>query len=250
MFKKVLNYLLFAFKYRWWLGENHISFYFRVLIKQYKNAIKGIGNPSVNYYEFGVGKGETMIRFLTALKTFCRIYKKDFNSFHIFGFDTFEGLPEKENYRDDLRLWKKGLFSHDIIEITKLMKKLGFDMNKKNIHLIKGNYKKTLTPSLRDEFSKFPPAIVTIDCDYYSSTLRVLQWLKPMLSSGTIFYFDDIWNFHGHSDYGELGAINEFNKAGEGKLIPFPRLGMSGLVYIFSKKEFEFTTGRFNQRIL
>lgn len=69
---------------------------------------------------------------------------------------------------------------------------------------------------------------------YYSSTKIVLEWLRPLLYSGVLFYFEDIWSFYVHPDYGELCAIREFNEAGEGRLVSFPVLGLASKAYIFS----------------
>ncbi|MGB6442627.1 MAG: hypothetical protein WBF81_04950, partial [Thermoplasmata archaeon] len=69
------------------------------------------------------------------------------------------------------------------------------------------------------------------------------QWIEPLLTSGAVFYFDDIWAFHGHPDRGELGAIAEFNRKGNGWLIPFDKYGTvstQGHVYIFCRSRFEF----------
>ena len=61
--------------------------------------------------------------------------------------------------------------------------------------------------------------IITIDCDLYSSTATVLEWLRPLLRHGTLFYFDDIWAFLGHPEYGEMRAIAEFNAKAAGLLV-------------------------------
>lgn len=72
----------------------------------------------------------------------------------------------------------------------------------------------------------------------------MLNWLRPILPSDTFFYFDDIWSFYGHLHYGELAAIHEFNQVGEGFLTPYPCFRLSSLVYIYSRKEFEFTENK------
>jgi len=194
-----------------------------------------------NYYEFGVGWGETLMEYIRALNAFCRAKRgRDFYKHHIFGFDSFEGLPEKKGLQDNHPMWMKGDFSHSVQEIQEKIHRYGVDLKQGNVHFIKGFFEDTLTPELRDNLKEFTPSIVTVDVDYYSSTKIILEWLRPFLSSGTLFYFDDIWSFHGHPGYGELCAINEFNKIGDGQLVSYPVLGKASFAYIFSRKELEY----------
>lgn len=197
-------------------------------------------SPFGNYYEFGVGGGGTLSAYFRALKKFCADMKVEPSKFQIFGFDTFEGLPESKFPEDKHPTWHKTKFSYDITEIKGKITSIGIDLNEFNIRFIKEDFKNSLTPSLRNEIKKFPPSIVTIDVDYYSSTKMALDWLEPILMSGTLFYFDDVWAFHGNPNYGELKAINEFNETFDGYLKPFPVLGLPGNAYIYSRKEFEY----------
>jgi len=40
----------------------------------------------------------------------------------------------------------------------------------------------------------------------------VLEWIYPVCQEGTIFYFDDIFEYLGNLSKGEYKAIDEFNK--------------------------------------
>lgn len=208
--------ILFPLRYGWVLGDDLISFFYRALKSQKKTEKKGLRTSVGTYYEFGVGWGGTLIKYIKALKTYCSVLKQPFYSHYIFGFDSFEGLPSKKSLKDDLKRWTKGFFSHSLSEVKKKLIKQGIDLEKGNIRFIKGYFEETLTPELRKELCNFSPSIVTIDCDYYSSTKIVLEWLRLILNSGTLFYFDDIWSFCGHPEFGEIAAIYEFNDAGKG----------------------------------
>lgn len=151
-----------------------------------------------------------------------------------------KALPESSFPQDQHPFMKKNDFAHSLEEIKERIGSFNFDISHQNIKFVKGFFNNSLTDSLREELSEFPPAIVTVDVDYYSSTKTVLEWLRPILRSGTLFYFDDIWSFHGNPNYGQLAEINEFNKAEDGFLASFPKFGMSSMIYIFSKKEFEY----------
>jgi macrocin-O-methyltransferase TylF-like protien len=215
------------------------TWFVRALRAQHHRSRLG---PNGTYYEFGVGRGRTMARYLRALKLYCEVANLDPYSYSIFAFDSFEGLPPKESPRDDYPNWKPGLFRHTLEEArAKISSQL--DLSKGNLRFIKGFFQDTLTASLVAELSKHPPSIVTIDVDYYSSTKTILQWLLPFTPTGCLFYFDDIWAFSGHPEMGELAAINEVNRDGTGYMIPYTELGttVGGKSYIFARKDFEHT---------
>jgi len=212
------------------------GFFRRSLIHQFKFP-KGV-YPFGNYYEFGVGEGHSLIQYIKASSAFCQNYNASSDELKIFAFDSFEGLPQSEVNEDKHVLWSKGDFSCSQKDIKKKIKNLNIK-NMPDITYIEGFFDKTLTDSLKEKMIQTPPAIITIDVDYYSSTKTILNWLKPILPSGTIFYFDDIWPFHGNPNYGELKAIREFNEEDSGYLTPFPILGMISQSYIYSKKYHE-----------
>lgn len=219
------------------------SWFYRALEAQNQWTNEGWFDNNYNYYEFGVGWGGTLTSYISALKSFCHDKKRDLYDHHIFGFDSFEGLPAKESSKDGHPMWDKGVFSHTMQEIENKLMNEGFDIERGTLHLIKGFLKNTLTPELRDTLAVNPPSIVTIDLDYYSSAKLALEWLRPLLRTGTLFYFDDIWSFLGNQNYGELAAINEFNNSGDDQLIPYPILGTistMGKTYSYSRKDWEY----------
>jgi hypothetical protein len=218
------------------LGTNLASFFYRALAQAMRE--KQARRSSVGcYYEFGVGSGTYLSQYVKALKAFCKNREEDIYSYQIFGFDSFEGLPEKKCAKDNHPRWHKGLFSCSLSEIQRKATKLGIDLRRNTIHFVKGFFEETLTPTLRKELGKWSPSLVTIDVDYYSSTRTVLEWLRPILKDRTIFYFDDIWAFDGNPDCGQLAAIKEFNEVGEGHLSPYPVLGKMNYVFIYSEKK-------------
>lgn len=227
------------------------SFFYFALIHQAHLAKLGV-SPSGNYYEFGVGQGGTLTRYMYALKQYCSHFHDDPRDYRIFGFDTFEGLPPKSSLKDDYVGWEEGMFKVGLDRIwdrvDKVSKKVG--LPKRNVRFVKGRFDESLVPSLRDELSVYSPSIVCIDVDYYSSTIEILNWLFPLLHSGTLFYFDDVWSFHGSPRYGELSAIEEFNESGKGHLTQYPLLSTPsslGHIYIYSRRDFEYKSGALNR---
>ncbi|MBF6569227.1 MAG: class I SAM-dependent methyltransferase [Candidatus Binataceae bacterium] len=200
------------------------------------------GRPQRQYYEFGVGRGRTLMRYLKALKLHCELENLDPYDHSIFLFDSFEGLPPKASPRDDHPGWRAGMLRHSLEETqAKLARHI--DLNRGNVRFVKGFFRASLTPALASELTSRPPSIVTIDVDYYSSTKTVLDWLLPFTPSGCLFYFDDLWSFHGHPEMGELAAINEVNRSGIGHFTPYTELGCTagGKVFVFARREYEYS---------
>ncbi len=181
------------------------------------------------YYEFGTGSGNTLQRALAVLK--------NFPDSRVVLFDSFEGLPAANDPKDRLQGWDKGSFAFSEGYIRGIVARNGFDVGR--VRFVKGFFEASLTPALAAELREVPPAFVTIDVDYYSSTKSVLDFLGPILASGATFYFDDLWSFDGHPDYGQLCALREFNAAsGRGQLVENPIF--HNRIYTYYNKQYEF----------
>ena len=109
----------------------------------------------------------------------------------IYGFDSFEGLPE--TVADH---WKVGDF-----RLTKLPKVRG------NVVLVKGWFDQTLPQFLEEHPGSV--AFVHIDSDLYSSCRIIFDLLEDRLRPGTVICFDDYFNYPGWQD-GEAKAFREF----------------------------------------
>lgn len=191
--------------------------------------------PDVTYYEFGSDTGTSLIWYMQVVQKICEKFKEDLKNYPIIVFDSFQGLPKPKKFdksstsSDD---WREGDFSCTKEQLLKNIKKRRLNPSKFNLKFIEGFYEDSLTDRLRKELPK--PSIVFIDCDYYSSTKTVLDWLCPILTTGTIFYFDDIWSFSGDPNCGEIRAINEFNQQNNGLLTSYPIHGMPSRSFIYS----------------
>ncbi len=167
----------------------------------FKKSLKRYGVELGNYFEFGVYEGDSTIAFYNALKKL-----KIENSMKFYLFDSFVGLPDKDNPKDNNQNWSKGMFTvNGVDNFKKIIKEKGLDPNRLN--LVDGFYEK----SLKGLSIKAKPGIVNIDCDYYSSTVTVLNYLKDIVNQGTLIYFDDLNSFFGSPNKGMLSAIMEFN---------------------------------------
>jgi len=129
--------------------------------------------------EFGVYRGTT-INFLAELTTK-----------NIYGFDSFEGLPE--TWRPN---FEKGRF-----KLKKLPKV------RANVQLFKGWFEDALPKFLADH--QQPAAFLHIDCDLYSSTKTIFRLFRDRIRPGTVIVFDEMFNYPGWQQ-GEFKAFNEF----------------------------------------
>jgi hypothetical protein len=113
----------------------------------------------------------------------------------VYGFDSFEGLPEDWN----------GVCKKEYFKVSRLPKV------DKNTTLIKGWFNDTL-----DLFLKNNPDIVIdmihIDCDLYSSTKDVFNTLikHEKIKKGLIIVFDELINYNKFYE-GEIKALYEIN---------------------------------------
>lgn len=81
-------------------------------------------------------------------------------------------------------------------------------------------------------------ALAQIDCDYYSSTVEVLNFIKDKMQHGTIIAFDD-WNcFYADSKRGQRLAFGKWKE----ELInmfhfePFLPISFGGMSFICQEK--------------
>ena len=153
-----------------------------------------------DYFEFGLARGES---FLIAHRM-RRRYRLD--QMKLFGFDSFEGLPEIDDPRDNV--WSMGQYACSEDELRKILRRGGMRPNE--YELIKGYYDRSLSAELHERLAGRRAAIAYIDCDLYSSTKLVLNFLSPYLVNGSIVCFDDYYCYKGNPDQGQQKALSEF----------------------------------------
>lgn len=134
------------------------------------------------FLEFGVWNGHTI-----------NIVGKKLKKWNIYGFDSFEGLPER--WREG---HEKGFFSTN----GKLPKV------PKNVNLVKGWFDLTI-PEWKQQHNFSHIDILHIDCDLYSSTKTIFDNLSHMISTDTIIIFDELINYPTFEDH-EIKAFYEF----------------------------------------
>jgi len=133
-----------------------------------------------SYVEFGVYKGDSINFIATKAATK-----------NIYGFDSFEGLPES---------WgpaAKGAFDRggQLPDV------------KENVTLYKGWFDETIDQFLNDHDENV--AFIHADADLYSSTATILSKLESRIVSGTVIVFDEYLNYPDWKEH-EYKAFMEF----------------------------------------
>jgi hypothetical protein len=137
------------------------------------------------FLEFGVASGYTISQIAQLSGT------------QVFGFDSFEGLPEP---------WRtgfpKGRFSGGIPRVPS------------NVSIVRGWFSETL-PKFIQEHDE-PVAFLHVDCDLYSSTKCIFDLLYPQIGPGCVIVFDEYFNYpgwqhHEHKAFMELVERRQFN---------------------------------------
>jgi hypothetical protein len=127
---------------------------------------EGIDSIAIDYLEFGVAGG-------LSFKWWLEKNKNEQSCF--FGFDTFEGLPEK---------W--GPFEKGAMAV---------ELDSLNIHdpraeFYKGLFQDTLIPFL-EKYNNKNRKLIHLDADLFSSTIFALSQLYRFLKPGDILLFDE-----------------------------------------------------------
>ena len=146
----------------------------------------GTAIPGGLWLEFGVFSGKTINGMARYAPPATRVY----------GFDTFEGLPED---------WRPG-FAKGVFDTKGAMPRVAA-----NVTLIKGLFQDTLEAFLqaRPPPSREKVAVVHLDADLYSATQYVLEQLQPRIAVGSLLVFDELINFPGFREH-EWKALLEW----------------------------------------
>jgi hypothetical protein len=164
-----------------------------------------------DYFEFGLWAGES---FAMAHRMRRRHH---FDRMMLFGFDSFEGLPEIDDYRNNV--WSKGDYACSEAEVRRILRRAG--LRDDSYVLIKGYYEKSLNDDMHKALGARQAAIVYIDCDLYSSAKLVLNFIERYLVEGSIVCFDDYYCYKGCPHQGEQRALGEFLRESKLKFRPW-----------------------------
>ena len=172
----------------------------------------GVNGIEGDILEFGVSRGGGLL-MLDRHAQFMRARRKV--DYRLFGFDSFEGLPEPTGHDRDIHggdrggmVFDQGRYKATKDQVLKRLRRGGADLGR--IRLVEGWYDRVLTDELRAEHAIERATLIDIDCDLYESTVTALRWCEPAMRHGTIVSFDDWMAYEGRRDHGERRAFSEF----------------------------------------
>lgn len=157
-------------------------------------------NKDVSFVECGIGNGGCLA-----------VMKYIINEQQIYGFDSFETLPNITE-RDVEKLSPAQQKNHPTISVGKLMGSLDnvkhtfdlLDLSMENVNIVIGYVQNTL-PKYKDIVKNI--AILRLDCDWYEATKLCLEQLYDNVIEGGVIIIDDYGCFKGCQI-----AVNEFRK--------------------------------------
>ena len=197
----------------WAVGSYRAKIAFDLVVRQWNayailkaaDQAKALGISRVSLVEFGVAAGAGLMNMAEIAARVTRITGVQFT---LYGFDTGAGLPPPADYRDHPDLYQRGECGMDLVALRRALPA--------NAHLVLGDLADTVRPFITALPPTEPIGFVSVDVDYYSSTVSALR----LLAAGpekylpvTTMFFDDINNERHTRACGELLAIDEFNRA-------------------------------------
>lgn len=135
-------------------------------VADYNELIEG------SILEFGVYRGGTI-----------NLLADKFKNQTLYGFDSFEGLPEDWDMNDHP---EKGYIEKERFALDSLPEVLN------NVELIKGWFNESI-PKFLETHDINPIKILHVDCDLYVSTKIVFDNLNDAIVPGTVIVFDEFY---------------------------------------------------------
>jgi hypothetical protein len=126
---------------------------------------------------------------------------------HMWAFDSFCGLPETRDPRDAHPAWIPNTMSMSVEAFQAVLARRGVPRDAYTP--VEGYFEESL-PRLGPDGPPCDIALAYIDCDLYSSTVSVLEFLEPRLKHGMIVAFDDYYCWTDCNVSGERAALGEF----------------------------------------
>lgn len=153
-----------------------------------------------DYYEFGIFRGSTLYN------AYDEATRLGNTSMHFWGFDSFQGLPEVKGIDSNRDIFHRGDYECTLENVIIHLTDCGVDWSR--IDLISGWFEESLKSGPTDRMRK--AAVILVDCDLYVSTVPVLDFILPLLQTGTVLIFDEYGNLGENS--GEALAHLEFSE--------------------------------------
>jgi hypothetical protein len=133
--------------------------------------------------------------------------------------------------RDSRKWYHEGVYKYSEGEFLKNVRRTGADM--KRVFVVSGFFEESLRPDNPLVRDLRKAAVVWIDCDLYSSTRTVLDFITPYLQYGTLLLFDDWFAFLADPNAGQQRAFREWlEKNPQLRAVELMRFGWCGNSFV------------------
>lgn len=212
-----------------------------------------------DYLEFGVFRGSSFVTAYHAITTAVRDWssrerahmaysnkgraeeaflKVKRNEIRFFAFDSFQGLPEPRGVDKLSARFSRGRYDCTEEQFRQILTDNGVDLGE--VIIVRGFYEDTLTDEAKKKHKLAAASIVMIDCDLYSSTKVVLDFIRDLIVEGTVLIFDDWFNFKANPNLGEQRACREWLEENpQFSLTPFARWGVTQQSFIVHRADYD-----------
>jgi O-methyltransferase len=183
-----------------------------------------------DYLEFGVFKGE---RFAAA----SYLSRKRGLSMKLYAFDSFAGLPRNSEMDSrGYKMYEAGAYACSEAEFLKNVRRTGADMEQ--VITVPGFFEESLKPDNSRLANLHKAAIVWVDCDLFSSTVCVLNFLSNYLQHGSLIVFDDYFCYRADPNAGEARAFREWlDKHREFSAVELMRFSWHGNSFVIHRED-------------
>jgi O-methyltransferase len=180
----------------------------RELEERYRDALNRLslaaGPHEVgDYLEFGVFVGTSLLCMHRASRA------AGLESLRLYGFDSFQGLPEVAATESG-GVWQPGSLRAEYSLVREHLTRNGIDWDRTT--LVPGWFEETLVPDLADQLGIKKAGIIMIDCEIYSAALTALTFCAPLIRDRAMVFLDE-WTPDRHlaaKVSGERRAFEEF----------------------------------------
>jgi len=206
----------------WFERAHRQEFFRRAFVALSFNKISG------DYVEFGCHGGMT---FNLAYQESRRVGSQCL----LWGADSFMGLPDQKGFEDQHPAWVAGTMRTELDEFHFICRYNGIPSSMYRV--IPGYYDQTLMNDAPDQDLPDDICLAYIDCDLYSSTVTVLNFLRPRLKQGMILALDDYYCWSSDQMSGERRALMEFfSDNSDWHLLPYVQYGWGGMSFVVERK--------------
>jgi hypothetical protein len=165
---------------------------------------RALGVRRISAIEFGVAAGAGLLNMCQIAR---RVTKLTGVEIIVYGFDTGQGMPPAQDYRDHPDLYQQGDFPMDFERLRAHLPENG--------RLLIGDLSQTLPAFMAQQLSADAPlGYVVVDVDYYSSTviaLSVFDAAPELYLPIVTIYADDVELPENNPYAGEQLAFHEYN---------------------------------------